>query len=237
MTIPNVPRIPRGSILQCTYPGCDRPFSCKGYCSRHYRWFKNTGRVCSIEGCEQQHECKGYCKVHYWRFRTHGDPHVVKLEHGHGKTRKEKFWSRVDKTPGFGPNGDCWKWTGKPTPQGYGMVSVNGSAIPAHRASWLYTYGEMPKLWLLHSCDNPRCVNPAHLREGTPADNAADMVKRDRQSKGERRPNAKLTDADILAIRAAPSVWGIQTKLAKQYDVPTSSINRIRKGLIWTHVQ
>lgn len=184
----------------------------------------------------EPYECKGYCRNHYWRFREHGDPLFVKNNHGVGHTKEQKFWSRVDKTPGFGPHGDCWQWTGKPTTHGYGAVLINRASVSTHRAAWFYTYGEMPKLWILHSCDNPICVRPSHLREGTPADNAADMVKRGRQSKGEHRPNTTLTNADILAIRSAPEVWGIQTRLSHQYGVPTSSISRIRRKLTWKHV-
>lgn len=227
---------PRGSIKVCLEVGCGRPHSCKGYCEKHYRHHKNTGRVCSILDCGLQHECKGYCKIHYWRFRTYGDPLFVKNDHGKGLTKADKFWSKVDKTPGLGPQGECWEWTGKLGEKGYALVSVKAKSIPVHRASWFYTFGVMPSLWLLHSCDNRKCVNPLHLREGTHADNTADMLARNRQSKGEHRPNAKLKDADILAIRSEPAVWGIQTILAKRYNVPTSTISRIRKGLIWKHV-
>lgn len=221
----------------CSEAGCDRKHSCKGYCEKHYRHHKNTGILCSISGCGEQHECKGYCKNHYWRFRTHGDPLYAKTNHGHGRTPTEKFWSRVDKSPGLGRDGKCWEWQGKKLKRGYGNILFERKPRMVHHVSWFLEYGQFPVLWLLHSCDNPACVNPEHLREGTYVDNTADMVSRNRQSKGEHRPNSKLKEADILAIRAEPTVWGIQTILSKRYGVPTASISRIRRGLSWKHVR
>lgn len=221
----------------CSISGCGQKHSCKGYCAKHYKQHKGIGSGCSIEGCKRRHECKGYCSLHYKRFLTHGDPLFTQLPRGDGKTREQRFWSRVDKSPGQGPNGDCWEWQGKPMKHGYGSMHWGQKSHRTHRLVWMLTYGEMPKMDILHSCDNRICCNPDHLREGTHRDNTNDMLMRERQSRGEHRPNAKLTDADIRAIRAAPKVWGFQTKLSKKYGVPTSSISRILRGTIWKHVE
>ena len=85
------------------------------------------------------------------------------------------FWLQVKKTDG------CWLWTGTRHRQGYGLLTVGGRPLKAHRASFLLANGYlMTDMKVLHTCDNPPCVNPAHLRLGTQADNVADMVAKGR---------------------------------------------------------
>lgn len=96
----------------------------------------------------------------------------------------ESFWLRVDKLgpiPELKPNlGCCWLWLGRPTPRGYGQHRWEGKMMRAHRVAWLVSVGPIPAgLFVLHHCDNPPCVNPAHLWLGTHDDNM-----RDRQEKG-----------------------------------------------------
>jgi len=91
---------------------------------------------------------------------------------------EERFWRMVDKR---GPD-ECWPWLGSiGTKMGYGLLNVEGRSISAHRFSFLLYYGEIPGgAHILHTCDNPPCVNPTHLRSGTNADNVADKVSRKR---------------------------------------------------------
>ncbi len=81
---------------------------------------------------------------------------------------EERFWKYVE-TSG-GPEA-CWIWVGAKDPNGYGRVSFNQQGRPAHRVAWYLTHGSFPKKFALHSCDNPPCVNPAHLRDGDQFDN------------------------------------------------------------------
>src|SRR4051794_14535196 len=93
----------------------------------------------------------------------------------------ERFWSKVDIR---GPE-DCWPWTASKLPRGYGQIYHSGLRRPvaAQRMAWELTRGAIPPgLGVLHSCDNPPCVNPAHLWIGTDADNHADMVAKGRNS-------------------------------------------------------
>lgn len=78
----------------------------------------------------------------------------------------------------------CWLWTGTTHRKGYGLFSFHGKKILAHRVA-MTLFGEEPAPGglVLHSCDNPRCVNPSHLRLGSYADNALDRAKRDRSRK------------------------------------------------------
>jgi hypothetical protein len=83
------------------------------------------------------------------------------------------FWENV--TPSEG----CWEWRGTVTSHGYGTFSFNGNHIRTHRYSYELHDGSIPTGFaVLHSCDNPRCCNPSHLRLGTAADNARDRQDR-----------------------------------------------------------
>ena len=82
---------------------------------------------------------------------------------------------------------DCWIWMGHLDRLGYGQMSVKGRMIRAHRVSYELHHGPIPHgLWVLHHCDNRRCVRPEHLYAGTHANNTADMVARQRCATGRR---------------------------------------------------
>ena len=92
-----------------------------------------------------------------------------------------RFWSKVDRRE----PGECWPWTGWRNHKrgGYGAFSIwpISSAIPAHRYAYERAHGAIPAgLVVRHSCDNPPCVNPAHLLVGTIADNWMDAILRGR---------------------------------------------------------
>ena len=92
-------------------------------------------------------------------------------------TAPERFRAAVIER---GPD-DCWEWTGSRHPQGYGMFSVNGRNIYAHRFSAMLHFGMFDRRSrVMHSCDNPGCVNPAHLSLGTQRDNMLDCSAKGR---------------------------------------------------------
>lgn len=87
----------------------------------------------------------------------------------------ERFWANVN----VGTEDECWTWTGQSGAGGYGVMKMNGKAVKAHRVSYLLSHDELPHdLDVLHSCDNPSCVNPKHLRLGTHTDNMRDRAQR-----------------------------------------------------------
>ena len=157
---------------------------------------------------------------------------------------QDRFWQRVDKN---GPNG-CWNWTGavNKTGGGYGVIggSLNGKRyvpkganMATHRVSWIIANGDIPELdeyhgsVILHTCDNPLCVNPAHLVLGTQKANVHDMLEKQRNVSvrqiGTASKRAKLTDEQVAQIRA--SDLGT-VALAEKYGVGRHTIQRARYG-------
>lgn len=106
---------------------------------------------------------------------------IIGMANRHPKTLAERFWQKVVK----GEPGECWVWTAAKNTYGYGCMRVpeQDRNVGAHIISWFLHYGTWPiaPLWVLHTCDNPPCVNPAHLWLGTHADNMQDMVSKGRQ--------------------------------------------------------
>ena len=99
---------------------------------------------------------------------------------------EEKFWGNVTVNESTG----CWEWKGHRISNGeygYGTAVIGGLRGYAHRIAWLLSGGTLRRgKWVLHSCDNPPCINPAHLSDGTPTENA-----RDRERKGRGRYSEK----------------------------------------------
>lgn len=98
------------------------------------------------------------------------------------KTPQQRFDEKVNQSPGLGPNGDCWEWQAFINPSsGYGVFRMEKQQMGAHRASYLLHTGPIPDgMVVRHRCDNPICVNPAHLLVGTDFDNMRDMALRGR---------------------------------------------------------
>lgn len=92
----------------------------------------------------------------------------------------KRFFDKVNKTEG------CWIWTaGLRGKTGYGAYKLNGKTIDAHRVSYELHNGLIPKgMYVCHTCDNRKCVNPNHLFLGTAKDNYQDAVNKARIIKG-----------------------------------------------------
>jgi hypothetical protein len=144
---------------------------------------------------------------------------------------RRRFWSKVEKR-----GDECWPWkAGVFADTGYGAfwLSTRQQNVGAHRVAALLTLGPGDG-FVLHSCDNPPCCNPAHLRYGTPADNMADRSDRGRAPAGERHPNAKLTQAQVDAIRLERNAGDTLREIAERYGVTLQNIHYITSGERWT---
>ena len=128
--------------------------------------------------------------------------------------------------------GECWIWKGKEiTNTGIARMEIQGRRISVHRAAYEFFIGSIPGgLSVLHHCDQPLCVNPAHLFVGTQADNIADAVAKGRNPQGERHGMAKLTADDVRQIRASHLHKPI---LAAIFGVHPGHIKSIRSRRVW----
>jgi hypothetical protein len=150
----------------------------------------------------------------------------------------ERFLSKVNRS-----NQDaCWLWlAGINRKAGYGAFWIPSTKkhVLAHRFSYTLYVGEIPEgMYVCHTCDNPKCVNPAHLFVGTGADNVADKVSKGRTAKGARLPETKLSEEQAREIKRVirNEEWKPRN-LAEQYGVTRQLIYAIRSGRAWGWVE
>ena len=183
---------------------------------------------CKVEGCQRSGRLKrGMCDIHYDRWRRFGDPSPRTASNGAGA----EFISNAIKYRGT----DCYLWPyGKAG--GYGSIQLNGRTKRAHRIVCEAVYGPppFPKAEAAHTCGVRACCNPGHLRWDTRIGNSADTLVHGTRLLGEQVAGAKLTAADITAIRAQPD--RSPSALAEEYGVRPALIRRIRIREIWRHI-
>ena len=127
----------------------------------------------------------------------------------------------------------CWLWTGGKQRGGYGEMKISPSrkTRSAHRLSYEHFVGPIPRgLCVLHRCDTPSCVNPAHLWVGTQAENVADMTRKGRGT-------ANLSDSDVRIIRQRLRAGETQRAIAHDYGIWQNTVSRISHGISYTHVE
>ena len=146
---------------------------------------------------------------------------------------KERFWKKVDRRE---PN-QCWEWKGLKHIFGYGEIKISNQKRRAHRVSYQLHHGPIPEgLHVLHSCDNPSCVNPAHLHLGTQADNMREKMERGRCSSGETHGQSKLTSDQVHQIRSSYAAGGVtQRQLSEVFGVDQTLISQIINKKIWNN--
>jgi hypothetical protein len=218
---------------------------------------RNRGQFCS-RACQNSHRstpAESACGECGARIETT----IARLESGYSRycshpcfyaARKRKswelprigarFWPRVDKS---GPIlrielGPCWIWMGHRKSNGYGTLGIGTRTFHAHRIAWFIQHGRWPEPMALHKCDGGEigCVRIDHLFEGDSFANARDRVQKGRQFKGETSPFAKLTERDVIAIRAAVLAGVHRFKIAEQFSISETTVRDIHMRRSWPHV-
>lgn len=149
---------------------------------------------------------------------------------------EERFWEKVDKS-----NGDdgCWIWMAGKRRGGYGRFSLGRKeegCASAHIVAWELTYNKkVPEgLILCHKCDNPACVNPAHIFLGTYKDNTQDAILKKRLvTWGEDSPRAKLTWDNVDEIRKMRKEGETLKYIACAFSVSIANIHEIVSNKTW----
>lgn len=147
-----------------------------------------------------------------------------------------KIWRHVEKSG----SRDCWLWKGTIDSDGYGCISIKGRQWKAHRAVWraFHEVDIAAGLCVCHHCDNPPCVNPAHLFLGTTGENTRDAAKKNRLARrcGESNHGAKLTNHQVLEIRSRRLAGASTVELGEIFGVSQSLVAQIARRQIWRHL-
>jgi len=145
----------------------------------------------------------------------------------------KRFWAFVDRK---GSN-DCWLWMGGGDPVRYGCFSIGprkaAITASAHRVAYFLAYGPT-ELQVLHTCDIPRCVNPAHLFEGTQKDNRIDCKQKDRVSKGEAHGANVYTETEVLRAVELYNQGHRVSDIASQLGMTMGGTWNIVHGKCWS---
>ena len=181
---------------------------------------------------------RGFCRRCYMRHLRDGtlSKHATKK-----RSLKERFLAFYSKIT---PNEkDCMEWPAQRRKDkfDYGLISIevdgqkHSKLLRAHKVSYEIHKGQIPIGFnVLHTCDNPPCVNPLHLFLGTRGDNNKDCKKKGRNARGETNGRHKLTAKEVKLIRASNRPVQI---LARQFAVRQSTITRIQNGKRWGHLK
>lgn len=157
------------------------------------------------------------------------------------KQEKElpRFWEKIEKTE------TCWNWKAHKLKKGYGHFHSKGKEILAHRYSYELHKGKIPEnLFVLHSCDNPSCVNPDHLWLGTKKDNRNDCESKGREKlfgnkeakKGTENDNNKLSESEVLMIRSLKKEGKTFEELARKFSINRITVQQIVYRKTWKHI-
>lgn len=201
----------------CSIQDCGQKSIARKLCRHHYKkWYKYgdplhvkiiyKNILCLVPECNNFVHAKKHCSMHYRHIKKYGE--IKTKQHKNKwinhKTIETAFWGYVTKKD----KDECWEWEGVIAGGGYGSLWFEMRQYRAHRISYLINKGDIPEgLFVMHSCDNRKCVNPNHLSIGTHSDNMRDCANKGRTAfkkgqpipqlpgrLGELNPNSKISD-------------------------------------------
>lgn len=157
------------------------------------------------------------------------------------KAQRQKFIEYL-RTVGDGPECTTWPWSRSATR--YGSTSDDdGHVVSVHRYVYEKIIGPLNGLQALHRCDSPPCVRPSHLFAGSQADNMRDAYQKGRKkpsghraAPGEAHHNARLTAAEVYAIRRLCSEHVSHSKIAQSFGISRAAVSRINRRTLWKHL-
>lgn len=192
-------------------------------------------RVCTIDGCEREVASLGWCSGHYQRNRKYGDPLGGGPSPGAPKALIERKLSEL------APDDDeCWTWPHADNGNGYPVIHLNGRLQYVHRLVYERVVGPIPPgLQIRHMCGRGRthgCWNPNHLDVGTHKQNMADKVIHRSQPSGERHTHTKLTEAQVLRMRAEHAEGKPIRQISEELEIGYQTIWAIVRRKSWRYV-
>lgn len=203
-------------------------------CEKEFDWERyrgqTTARFC-CKRCWYDHNSKKLSSFNDSRFKWNNSTDEEKLNR-----IKMRFEEQAIKTEG------CWGWKGSFDKDGYPLLNsgANGKGFSerrGNRISWLIYKGKIPSgIKVLHNCDNPKCCNPDHLFLGTTQDNAQDMQRKGRATRGEKNPRHKLTEEDVKKIKHLLSIGVTGVRIAKDFSISNSRVSEIKKNKAWKYL-
>lgn len=196
-------------------------------------------RICSVDGCENPFDSRGMCRKHSDKARRSGQIPVVQRRNVGESPRQ-----RIERIGWEVAENECWIYNGPRRRWGYTCVYIAGrGTLAAHRVSYEVYVGPIPDgLILMHSCDNPPCINPKHLRPGTNHENTQDMLAKGRHrtaphARGRRRNTGKLTPEQVLEIRRLHDVLGVsRAELMHQFGISRSQVGKVVTRFQWKDI-
>lgn len=188
--------------------------------------------MCSTSWCSEKPRTRNMCVACYSAWYKGHDPEQPR------RRKVPKDATDEDRLRSYGwtvTESGCWEWDGRRDKKGYGVLCLHAQRqVFAHRTAFAVWVGELdPKLSVCHRCDNPPCINPEHLWQGTERDNKVDMATKGRGNTARLTP---LAVQELRALYTAPFDRGLVPRLAKQYGVSTSAIRAVLHGRTWKNV-
>lgn len=184
--------------------------------------------TCSETDCGKPRKALGRCLSHYHKHkRAKADRSRI------GSTAANRFNRMFER----GGDEECWEWTRSRTPQGYGKFQVSSyrSMLASRFALVLSSGSDLDSdLQACHTCDNPPCVNPAHLYWGTARDNLQDQIDRGRKPA---HTSSRLTEQTVVQLRERYAAGESASDLGREFGVKQSTVFGVVNGKVWKDAQ